>query len=216
MIALAAAGCGGSSSHAAAGASRGDFPVTVTARFPAAQRLAQPIQLVIAVRNRGHRALPDVAVTICNVSCAPSDRPDQGTSAQAFGTDVSGTDLADPSRPIWIVNRGPGACDARCDTAGGQAGAGVTANSNTWALGSLAPGATARFTWSLTAVSAGRHVVAWQVAGNLSGTARATTGSGPGTGSGGAIPHGTFTVRVSAQPQSTYVTPSGQVVTTPQ
>ena len=43
----------------------GNFTVAVrTATFPASQRLAQRTHLVIAVRNAGVTAIPDVAVTI--------------------------------------------------------------------------------------------------------------------------------------------------------
>lgn len=216
LVALVLAACGGASTGSAgagqstttsASASRASFPVAVTARFPARQHLAEPTRLVVAVRNAGHRALPDVAVTVCNLSCAPSSRSDQGTSAQAFGHDInSAPNTADPSRPLWIIDHAPGDCHFHCDRPGGQAGSAVTASSNTWALGRLAPGQTARFAWSVTAISAGRHIVAWQVAGDLTGAARATT-------SGGAIPHGSFTVRVSRRPPSYHVTPSGRVVT---
>ena len=178
-----------------------------TARFPASQRLSGRVRLVIAVRNAGHRALPDVAVTICNTSCAPSHRLGRGTAAAAFGQDVSGTGLATRSRPVWVVRRAPGGCHFHCHDPGGQAGSSVTANSNTWALGRLAPGRTARFTWALTPVAAGRQVVAWQVAGDLTGAARATVAAG-------GIPHGRFRVTIDARPVRSRVTPSGEVVTT--
>ena len=196
--------CGGSSPARGA---RGRFPVAVTAaRFPAAQRLAAPARLLIAVRNAGARALPDVAVTICNGSCAADAPRGQGTDAAAFGYDVGAApNLADPSRPLWIVNRAPGPCESSC-RAGGP-GAGVTASSNTWALGRLAPGHTARFAWGLTPVRAGRHTVAWEVAGDLSGAAHATL-------RGGRTPRGTFTVRVSARPARSHVNARGEVVST--
>jgi hypothetical protein len=210
-IALAVAACGNSSPSAAAGnpaTVHASYPVKVTAaRFPASQRLAGRVRLVIAVRNTGHRALPDVAVTICNTSCAPSHRFGRGTAAAAFGQDVSGTGLATRSRPVWIVNRAPGSCHVSCNNPGGQAGSAVTANSNTWALGRLAPGRTARFSWAVTPVAAGRQVVAWQVAGDLTGAVRATVAAG-------GIPRGHFRVTVQSQPARSRVTPAGAVVTT--
>ena len=216
IVALAVAACGssGGSGSSASGSGRtgsvasGRFPVSVTAaRFPRRQHLAQPTELTIAVRNTGHRTLPDVAVTICERSCTPSDRTNQGTAAQAFGYDIhAAPDTADPSRPLWIVVRGPGACHAQCHVPGGDVGASVTANSNTWALGSLAPGATARFRWALTPVVPGRHVVAWEVAGDLTGRARAVSGRG-------GIPRGVFTVSIASAPARVRVTPSGRVVT---
>jgi hypothetical protein len=187
----------------------GRFPVSVTVTgFARAQHLAEPTALTISVRNAGHRALPDVAVTICERSCAPRDRVNEGTAAQAFGYDIhSAANTADPSRPLWIVDRGPGGCRFQCNVAGGDTGGGVTADSNTWALGRLAPGATARFTWALTPVVAGRHVVAWEVAGDLTGRARAVD-------AGGRVPRGTIGVSIDSAPPSERVTPSGKVVTT--
>ncbi len=161
----------------------------------------------IAVRNTGHRAIPDVSVTICENRCAPCARCDEGTSAQAFGSHIpSSPTTADTSRPLWIVNRGPGGCHFQCNASGGDAGGGVTAASNTWALGRLAPGATAVFTWALTPVKAGRHVVAWQVDGNLTGTARAV-------GPRGGPPQGTLVASVSGRVPQLRVTSSGKVLT---
>lgn len=206
--ALAVSACGGSSGDAAGpGAVHGRFPVAVTARFARVQRLAQHTSLVISVRNTGRRALPDVAVTICETSCAPSTRPNRGTAAQAFGYDIAvAANTADPSRPLWIVNRGPGACRFRCNAPGGSGGGGVSAGTNTWALGRLAPGRTVRFRWALTPVMAGRHLVAWQVDGNLTGTARAVA-------AGGGLPRGTLVASVRSAVPHLRVTASGRVVT---
>jgi hypothetical protein len=204
--ALAIAACGGGSSQAA-NEPNGKFPVAVdTASFPAAQKLAQQSHLVIAVRNAGTKAIPDVAVTICNVTCAYPAPAGEGTSAAAFGADISQPYLANPSRPVWIVNTPPGPCLYSCQN-GGQ-GAAVTAYDNTWALGRLAAGHTARFDWAVTAVKAGRHVIAWEVAAGLNGKAKAVV-------SGGGLPHGTFTVTVGSKPPQTYVNNNGQIVTSP-
>jgi hypothetical protein len=206
--ALAVSACGGSSGDAAGpGAVHGRFPVAVTARFARVQRLAQHTTLVISVRNTGRRALPDVAVTICETSCAPSTRPNRGTAAQAFGYDIAAAaNTADPSRPLWIVDRGPGACRFQCNAAGGDGGGSVSADTNTWALGRLAPGRTVRFRWALTPVMAGRHLVAWQVDGNLTGTARAVA-------AGGGLPRGTLVASVRSAVPRLRVTASGRVVT---
>ena len=206
-VSLALSACGGSAGDASGpGAVHGRFPVAVSARFARVQRLAQHTALVITVRNTGHRALPDVAVTICERSCAPSERANRGTAAQAFGYDITqAANTADPSRPLWIVDRGPGACHFQCNAPGG-AGGGVTADTNTWALGRLAPGRSVRFRWALTPVMAGRHVVAWQVDGNLTGTARAVA-------TGGGLPQGTLVASVRSTVPRLRVTASGKVVT---
>lgn len=204
LAALALSACG--SANQAAGEPKGHFPVSVsTASFPAAQSLSQRTHLVIAIRNAGTRTIPNVAVTICNVTCAYPAPKGQGTSAAAFGQDVSQQGLANPSRPIWVVDAPPGPCTYSCQS-GGQGGA-VTAYANTWALGKLRPGHTATFDWAVTALQAGRHVVAWEVAAGLAGNAKAVLANG------GGLPHGTFTVNVSSKPPQTYVNNSGQIET---
>ena len=201
---LALASCG-SSSNQASQEPLGRFPVRVArASFPAVQKLAQYTRLVILVRNTGRRAIPNLAVTICNTTCAYPAPPGQGTSAEAFAQNIAQPNVANPSRPIWIVDRPPGPCLYSCQN-GGQ-GAYVTAYSNTWALGrKLAPGAVARFVWGVTAVSAGRHIVAWQVAAGLNGKARAVQADGT-------QPHGSFAVLVSPRPLQSYVNNNGQIV----
>jgi hypothetical protein len=203
-ISLALFGCGGGQNQAASEPS-GHFTVTVsTASFPSSQRLSQHTHLVIAVHNAGHKAIPDVAVTICNVTCAYPAPKGEGSSSAAFGANIDQTYLANPSRPLWVVDRAPGACGFSCQN-GGQ-GAGVTAYANTWALGRLGPGKTARFDWAVTAVQAGKHVVAWQVAAGLNGKAKAVL-------SNGSAPHGTFAVNVGTAPAQSYVNNNGQIVT---
>jgi hypothetical protein len=205
VASLALVACG-SSGNQASHEPKGNFKVTVaSATFPASQRLAQKTHLVIAVRNTGTKAIPNLAVTICNVTCAYNAPKGQGTSAQAFAQDLNQPYLANASRPIWIVDRPPGPCLYSCTNGG--AGAYVTAYSNTWALGhQLAPGHTATFDWGVTAVSAGSHVVAWQVAAGLNGKAKAVL-------SNGGAPHGTFAVKVSTKPAQSYVNNNGQIVT---
>jgi hypothetical protein len=204
VAALATSACG-SGARQDATEHAGRFPVEINrATFPAAQSLSQHSHLVIAVHNSGHRTIPDVAVTICNVTCAYPAPKGEGTSAAAFASTISQPYVANPSRPVWIVDRGPGHCGYSCKN-GGQ-GAGVTAYSNTWALGSLKPGRTVRFDWAVTAVSAGKHVVAWQVAAGLNGKARAVLADG-------SKPHGTFSVHVDSAPRQSYVDNKGQIVT---
>jgi hypothetical protein len=203
-LALAISACGGGQNQAASEPS-GNFSVAVsTARFPASQRLAQHTHLVIAVRNSGTKTIPNVAVTICNATCAYPAPKGEGSSSQAFAASIDQSYLANPSRPLWIVDRAPGPCGYSCRN-GGQ-GAAVTAYANTWALGRLKPGATARFDWAVTAVQAGQHVVAWQVAAGLNGRAKAVLASG-------AAPHGTFAVNVGTAPAQSYVNNNGQIVT---
>jgi hypothetical protein len=174
-----------------------------TAGFPATQTLAQHTHLVITVHNTGRNAIPDVAVTICNVTCSYPAPKGEGSSSSAFAANIGQTYVANPSRPLWVVDQAPGACGYSCQ--GGGQGAAVTAYSNTWALGRLAPGRTARFDWAVTAVAPGRHIVAWQVAAGLNGRAKAVL-------RGGGQPHGTFAVSVGRKPEQSYVNNNGQIV----
>src|SRR5262249_52982781 len=145
-VTLALSGCGGGQNQAASEPS-GKFPVTIKdASFPPSQRLSEHTHLVIAVHNSGHKAIPNVAVTLCNVTCAYPAPKGEGTSPQAVAADNNQPHLANPSRPLGGVDRGPGACNYSCPN-GGQGG-GVTAYANTWALGRLRPGQTARFEWA--------------------------------------------------------------------
>ncbi|MEA2213149.1 MAG: hypothetical protein QOF83_3097 [Solirubrobacteraceae bacterium] len=204
VASLVITACGSGGARQDATEPKGKFPVTVdAASFPVAQTLSQHSHLTIAIRNSGSKTIPDVAVTICNVSCAYPASTAQGTSAQAFSQDLNAKYLANPSRPIWVVDQGPGACRYSCQN-GGQ-GAAVTAYSNTWALGKLAPGKTVRFDWKVTAVSPGRHVVAWEIAAGLNGRARAVL-------SNGSLPHGAFAVNIASKPARNYVNNSGQIV----
>jgi len=211
-VALALAGCGGSSESSSTTDPAGDsssnggaYPIAVTASFPRRQSLAQRVQFAIAVHNTGRRALPNVAVSVCNTTCSYKAPRGQGTTVQAFSYAINqAPNLANPSRPIWIVLRAPGKCGYSCHNLG--PGAAVTAYSNTWALGRLAPGQTARFVWTVTPVKSGRFTVAWQVAAALNGANRAVL-------SGGAPARGTLVATVSTKPPHYVVQPSGKVTT---
>jgi hypothetical protein len=198
--ALFVGACGGQTRQDASEPS-GTFPVEIsTASFPTSQRLAQHTQLVISVRNAGSKAIPNVAVTITD--------PKLGTAVNGFSRQLTQPGLANRSRPVWVVERPPGSCSGvsgySCQ-AGGAGGA-ASAYANTWVLGRLPPGRTATFKWALTAVSTGTYEIHYRVAAGLNGKAKAQL-------SGGGVPAGTFTVKISGKPSSTYVTGSGQIVT---
>jgi hypothetical protein len=211
LAALLVAGCGGGTRQDA-GEPSGKFPVDVTtATFPASQRLSEHTHLVLTVHNVGTKTIPDLAATICNVTCAYPAPAGEGTSAAAFSEDLLMPDLANPSRPVWVVDSPPRQCNYGCgaSSAGGDGGPGgaVTAYANTWALGPLAPNATATFDWGVTAVAPGHHVVAWEIAAGLSGKAKAVLADGT-------APHGTFAVTIHSAPPQTYVNGNGQIITT--
>ena len=173
ISAFAIAGCGGPPAQDA-DEPEGEFNVEVVeASFPTQQRLAQESQMRIVVRNAGDRAIPDVAVTVEPVQDA--DAP----AALAFEEGSRNPRLASASRPVWILDSGPPG--------------GVTAYTNTWALGQLAPGATKHFVWNVTAVKGGAHTVRYTVAAGLDGKARAIL-------PGGGRPSGEFQVNISDAP----------------
>ena len=172
------------------------------ASFPTSQRLSQHTQMVISIRNAGRKPIPNIAVTILN--------PSEGTAAQAFGTLLPQSQpgqpiLAGRSRPVWIVDQAPGPCQYSCQNSG--PGGAVTAYDNTWAMGRLLPGHTARFAWSVTAVEPGTYEIKYEVAAGLDGKARAVTTSGSPVS-------GTIRVTISSAPREAYVNNNGQIVYT--
>jgi hypothetical protein len=197
------AACGGGGSSHSAGDPSGKFPVVAQASFPTSQRLSQHTDLVIDIRNAGSKPIPNIAVTILN--------PSYGTAADAFGQLLPQSQpgqpvLAGRSRPVWVVDRPPGACAYSCQNSG--PGGAVTAYNNTWAMGRLLPGHTARFEWGVTAVQAGTYTVKYEVAAGLDGKARAVTANG-----GGPV-EGSFRVNITTTPRQAYVNNNGQIVYT--
>jgi hypothetical protein len=90
LAALTVAGCGGGERQDAAEPS-GTFQVdVVSASFPTKQHLAQPERFVIAVRNTGDKAVPNVAVTV-----------------SSFAARSEQTGLADSERAVWIIDDSP-------------------------------------------------------------------------------------------------------------
>jgi hypothetical protein len=179
---LATAGCGGTRQDA--DEPSGEFRLSVAAAsFPAAQTMAESARLRIDVRNDDQRTLPNVAVTV-------ETKPDgSGAAPAAFAVADRNAELADTSKPVWIVDSGPKG--------------GTTAYTNTWALGRLAPNRTTTFEWKLTAVRAGTYTINYRVSPGLDGKAKPAAG-GPVTGS--------FKVTISDAPVPARVDDRGKVV----
>lgn len=178
-----AAGCGGTRQDADEPA--GTYKVEVVShRFAAHQRLASAAVMKIVVRNADTKTIPDIAVTVT--------ADDDAKGGAGFTTRSSAADVADPTRRLWIVDKGP---------AGGD-----TAYVSTWALGPLRAGSTRTFEWHVTPVVSGTHVLRWQVAAGLDGKAIARTTAGQAAS-------GTFRVSVSSTPAQATVNPkTGDVV----
>lgn len=188
----------------------GSYPVQVTtASFPASQHLAQHTHLTLSIRNAGHKAIPNVVVTICNTTCRYPAPVGEGTSVAAFAKYLKMPGVAIHSRPVWVVEKPPGTCHGSTgySCVNGGAGGSVSAATNTWQGGALKPGATRTFTWTLAAVAPGKYVVAWEIDASLYGKAKAV-------GPDGSIPNGTFTVNIARTPAQSYVNDAGQIVQT--
>ena len=205
-------GCGGGSPQNIHEPS-GNFPVATLASFPKLQRLAQKTRLVIVIRNTGSKPINNVAVTICNGTCNYPAPVGEGTSVEAFAHYLKMPGLAYHSRPVWVIDKPPGACPPKAPPSGagyscanGGPGSYFSVDANTWAYNQpLTPGGTARFTWDVTAVVPGTYTVAWKVAAGIYGKAKAVL-------SDGSMPQGAVRVRILRPPQQSHVNDNGRVV----
>ena len=169
LLALGVVGCGGGDRQDKNEPS-GTFDVRVVgATFPRMQHLANQARMRIAVRNTGNQTVPNVAVTV-----------------HGFTRRDTQPGLADPNKPVWIVDRGPKGGD--------------TAYVSTWALGRLAPNQTRVFEWRVTPIQPGVYKVSYEIAAGLNGKAKARA-------AGGGIPRGRFVIRVSGKPPQARVNP---------
>src|SRR4051794_13385321 len=179
---LFAVGCGGGARQDADEPS-GDFKVeVVNASFPRVQHIAQTVLLRVRVRNADSRELP-VAVTIETAS------PNRAVASSSFGQGSLDPDLADSTRPVWVLDRGPRGGD--------------TAANNTWSAGSLRPGESRLMTWRLVATKAGAYTVTYRVSPGLTGKAGVAAGSSAG---------GRFRVVIADRPVPARVGPGGSVI----
>ena len=182
---LVLAGCGGGERQDK-DEPAGTFKVAVvSASFTKQQRLSDDAVMRIVVRNADTRTIPNIAVTVTN--------DDDSKGGAGFTTRSDDATLSDPTRQLWIVDRGPHGGD--------------TAYVSTWALGALPAGRTRTFEWHVTPVVAGTHTLRWHVAAGLNGKAIARTKDGRDAA-------GLFHVTVSRKPPSATVDPeTGDVVT---
>jgi hypothetical protein len=171
-----ASGCGGNDRQDAH-EPKGTYDVkVVNASFPSQQKLAEHATMQIVVRNDGDQTVPNLAVTVGR------------DGKQTFTYQSQQPGLADPTRPIWVVDEPPHG--------------GTTAYVDTWALGRLRPHQTKTFKWGVTAVRAGTYTIDYAVAAGLSGNAKVRRADAAGT----------FRVDVTQKPSQACVTDSGQVV----
>ena len=97
----------------------GKFAVSADATFPSGQKLAKRSTLAITVRNDENRkTIPNVAVTV-----------------DGFDTRIKQQGVADPTRPVFVINGGPKSIGTFPETKEDGPAGGETAYVNTWALG---------------------------------------------------------------------------------
>jgi hypothetical protein len=180
---VAVSGCGGGEAQDA-DEPEGTYRLEVAdASFPATQAIAEQSTMRIQVRNPGESDVPDVAVTVET----KGSKPDDGLTA--FGQKSEDSRLADPNRPIWVLDQEPVG--------------GTSAYANTWTLGPLKGGETKTFEWKLTAVEPGSYSLAYRISPGLDGKAKLASGTRAG---------GTFAVTVSDEPVPARVNSEGEVV----
>lgn len=198
IIASGASACGDDAERQDADEPAGDFPVEVTsAKFPTDQRLAQTSDLELEIENAGDEDVPDLAVTIFT-----GDQPSSGS----FSVRSEQPGLADPNRPVWILENGfpklvtPQVKDLEtAPPAGAEA-----AQTNTFSFGAVPPGESKDIVWRVTPVQAGTYTVHYELAAGLNGKAKAVTrDSGP--------VEGEFVVTITDKPPQARVNSAGEV-----
>lgn len=180
-----AAGCGESQQNSSEKQTQYRVDV-VTASFARKQYVARPEKLTITIRNAGGETVPSPAISI-----------------RSFSYRSSFPELADPLRPVWVVEKGPGpgASEPPVSTQEvSQPGGGQTAYVSTWTLGPLKSGAQQTFTWEVVPVKPGIWLVTYEVAGGLGGNAKAVSASG------GPV-FGRLAVHIADKPPLTHVNP---------
>jgi hypothetical protein len=164
-VSVLAVGCGAGVKEQDRYEPQGTFPVKVeSATFPGKQKLAKDSSMEIVVVNAGQDRIPNINVT---VKC-----PGKGLGG-SFMTVTGESDVADPERPQFIVNKIPTATERvnpPLDPAPLERSSALV---DTYPLGPLAPGRRATFRWDVTAVKAGPYKLCWRVNAGLYGKAKA-------------------------------------------
>jgi hypothetical protein len=194
--------CGGDDEAARQDAEEpsGEFPVEIAdASFPTRQRLAERSDLALTIENIGEEQIPDLAVTICLDSC---------TADGSFSLRSEQAGLANPNRPVWILEQdypkllAPGITPKELDdepTAGAEA-----AQTNTFSFGAIAPGDEITPVWRVTPVQGGTYTVNYEIAAGLTGKAKAITADGSPA-------EGSFVVTIDTEPPEATVEPDGSI-----
>jgi hypothetical protein len=191
LLAAGFVGCGGGERQDANEDEASYDVEVVRADFPERQRLARDAELAITVRNDDTETIPNVAVTV-----------------DGFYRRLEDPDLADPSRPVFVLDGEPSDFGGYPDVKVAGPTGGNTALVNTWALGPLKPGKERTFRWRVTPVKAGPFKISYAVAAGLQGNAEAV-------GAGGAQPRGEIAGTITARPPASRIAADGKTVVNP-
>jgi hypothetical protein len=207
-LAVAVAGCG-SGPRQDANEPKGNFPVQIVdATFPATQRLATTSNMTIVVRNPGPKTIPVVSVT---VKCASSKGGSGGSPSGAgetggFSYRTQQPDVADPSRPRFVINTVPTRTPRQYDYGRLDPLERSSAYVDTFPLGSLAPQRSVTFRWNVTAVKSGRFHICYRVNAGLAGKAKAVPAQA------GEPVDGVFDGQVKDRPPQAHIGADGKTV----
>jgi hypothetical protein len=194
--ALAIAGCGGGQKQDVNEPSA-SYPVKlVRASFPRNQSLAKNSTLEIVVQNAGQKMIPVISVTVkCGSALGGS-----------FSTATQATQVVDPERPQFVVNKIPTATDRVNPPLDPAPLERSSAYVDTYPLGPLGPRHTATFMWDVTAVKAGQYHLCWRVNAGLYGKSKAVAAQG------GAPISGEFQGVVSNKAPKATIGPDGRSI----
>jgi hypothetical protein len=159
----------------------GNFPVQVAkAKFPKRQQLVETSDVQLKIKNVGDQTIPDLAVTIYTRPAPTAKSEPKGGSSFDIRVDQPG--LANPNRPVWILEQGypklitPGVTLKNLATA--PAVGAAAAQTDTFQFGAVRSGESKDIVWRVTPVRAGTYTVHYEVAAGLQGKAKAVTADG--------------------------------------
>jgi hypothetical protein len=186
-----------------------NFPVQVPKEsFPPRQLLANSTDLELAFKNAGTDTIPDLAVTIWTGKIKAGVKA-TGSGQGSFNIRVNDPSLAEPNRPVWILENdypkllGNGVTKKNVHAA--PRASALAAQTDTFQFGAVPPGQAKDIIWHVTPVMAGNYTLHYVVAAGLQGKAKAVTPSG------GKV-RGQFHVTIASKPPETCVK-AGRVVT---
>lgn len=201
LSALVLSACGSDEERQDEDEPQATFPVRVVeAEFPTRQRLAEAVELELAIENSGDQEIPNLAITIST----RDPEMDNGVARGSFLVREDQVNLEDPNRPVWVLENGWPRVDNEIQPAGAE-----VAHTNTFAFGPLAPDERLRAAWRVTPVRGGTFVVTYRIAAGTEGKAQAVDENGQSP------PRGMFQPTVATDPPQTRIDDEGNVVEIP-